>query len=73
MPTLLMHQLRVKAIIAAELAAVFIVLLIVFGPPTQMTTMIGLATSVVPGNCGLDARCGAGLSLPLEFLHFGRA
>jgi small-conductance mechanosensitive channel len=40
-----MHQLRLMATIAIELAAFFIIVLIVFGPPTQMTTMIGLATA----------------------------
>ena len=40
-----LHQLRVMATIAVQLAAAFLVLLIVFGPPTQMTTMIGLLTA----------------------------
>jgi small-conductance mechanosensitive channel len=39
------HQLRVMVTIAVELAAVLVIALIVFGPPTQMTTMIGLATA----------------------------
>jgi small-conductance mechanosensitive channel len=40
-----MHQLRVISTIGVEIAAVVIVLLIIFGPPTEMTTMIGLATA----------------------------
>ncbi len=39
------HQLRMMATIAVELVAVLAIALIVFGPPTQVTTMIGLATA----------------------------
>ncbi len=39
------HQLRVLATIAIEVAAVLAIALVIFGPPTQMTTMIGLATA----------------------------
>ena len=39
------HQLRVMATIAVEVLAVLIIALVIFGPPTQMSTMIGLATA----------------------------
>jgi small-conductance mechanosensitive channel len=39
------HQLRVMAAIAVEVTAALSIALIIFGPPTQMTTMIGLATA----------------------------
>ena len=40
-----LHQLRIMAIIAVQIAGAVVVLLIIFGPPTQMTTIIGLATA----------------------------
>ena len=40
-----LHQLRVMATVATQLAAALIILLIVFGPPTQLSTIIGLATA----------------------------
>jgi small-conductance mechanosensitive channel len=39
------HQLRMIARIALQLAAVLLILLLVFGPPTQLSTMIGLVTA----------------------------
>lgn len=39
------HQLRVMATIAVQLIAAGAILLIVFGPPTQVSTMLGLATA----------------------------
>jgi small-conductance mechanosensitive channel len=40
-----LHQVRVIARIAVQLAAVLLILLIIFGPPTQVSTMIGLITA----------------------------
>jgi small-conductance mechanosensitive channel len=40
-----LHQLRVMARIAIQLVAVMVILLIVFGAPTQTPTIIGLATA----------------------------
>ncbi|HYM10385.1 MAG TPA: mechanosensitive ion channel domain-containing protein [Bryobacterales bacterium] len=40
-----LHQLRMLATIAVELIGAFVVLLIIFGPPTQTSTMIGLVTA----------------------------
>jgi hypothetical protein len=40
-----LHQLRVMASIAAQLLGLLAIVLIVFGPPTQVSTMIGLATA----------------------------
>jgi hypothetical protein len=40
-----LHQARVLATVGVQLVAVLAILLIVFGPPTQLTTMIGLATA----------------------------
>lgn len=39
------HQVRVIARIAVQLASVLLILLIIFGPPTQVSTMIGLITA----------------------------
>jgi small-conductance mechanosensitive channel len=40
-----LHQVRVIARIALQVAAVLLILLILFGPPTQLSTMIGLVTA----------------------------
>ena len=40
-----LHQLRTVAKLGVQLAGVLLVLLILFGKPTQMTTIIGLATA----------------------------
>ena len=40
-----LHQLRVIARISVQLVALVAILLIVFGPPTQLSTMIGLVTA----------------------------
>lgn len=40
-----LHQLRVMADIAVQVVGALIVLLIIFGPPTQTSTIIGLATA----------------------------
>lgn len=40
-----LHQLRVMASIAAQLVGALAIVLIVFGTPTQVSTMIGLATA----------------------------
>jgi small-conductance mechanosensitive channel len=40
-----LHQLRVIARITLQVAAVLLIMLIVFGPPTQLSTMIGLVTA----------------------------
>jgi small-conductance mechanosensitive channel len=40
-----LHQLRVIARITLQVAAVLLILLILFGPPTQLSTMIGLVTA----------------------------
>jgi len=40
-----LHQLRVIARIALQLAALLLILLILFGPPTQLSTIIGLVTA----------------------------
>jgi len=39
------HQLRVISRIAVQVAAVLLILLIIFGPPRQVSTMIGLITA----------------------------
>ena len=40
-----LHQLRVIARTALQVAAVLLILLILFGPPTQLSTIIGLVTA----------------------------
>ena len=40
-----LHQLRTVSKLAVRVTGVLLVLLILFGPPTQMTTLIGLATA----------------------------
>src|SRR3984893_2102862 len=40
-----LHQMRVMATIAVQLIGVSLILLIIFGPPTQMSTIIGLTTA----------------------------
>lgn len=40
-----LHQLRTMSKLAVQVTGVLLVLLILFGPPTQMTTLIGLATA----------------------------
>jgi len=40
-----LHQLRVIASVAFEAAAVLLILLILFGPPTQLSTILGLLTA----------------------------
>ncbi len=40
-----LHQMRMLATVGAQLLAVAAILLIVFGPPTQLSTIIGLATA----------------------------
>ena len=40
-----LHQVRVISRITLQILAVLAILLIVFGPPTQLTTMIGLITA----------------------------
>jgi small-conductance mechanosensitive channel len=40
-----LHQLRVIARITLQVAALLLILLIVFGPPTQLSTVIGLVTA----------------------------
>ncbi|MCU1273109.1 MAG: MscS Mechanosensitive ion channel [Bryobacterales bacterium] len=40
-----LHQMRVMATIAVQLLGVSLILLIIFGPPTQMSTIIGLTTA----------------------------
>ena len=40
-----LHQLRVIARITLQVAAVLLILLILFGPPTQLSTIIGLVTA----------------------------
>jgi small-conductance mechanosensitive channel len=39
------HQLRFMATLAVQLAATAAILLLIFGPPTQISTIIGLATA----------------------------
>ncbi len=39
------HQMRVITRIGLQVAAVLLILLIIFGPPTQLSTMIGLITA----------------------------
>src|SRR6266404_2350900 len=39
------HHLRVLATIGVQLIGFFLILLVVFGPPTQMSTIIGLTTA----------------------------
>ena len=40
-----LHQLRVIASITFQVAAVLLILLILFGPPTQLSTILGLVTA----------------------------
>ena len=40
-----LHQVRMLATVGVQLLAVVAILLIVFGPPTQLSTIIGLATA----------------------------
>jgi small-conductance mechanosensitive channel len=40
-----LHQIRMIATVAVQVVAVLAILLIVFGPPTQLSTIIGLATA----------------------------
>jgi len=40
-----LHQMRVMATIAVQLIGASLILLIIFGPPTQMSTIIGLTTA----------------------------
>ena len=40
-----LHQVRVIAAIAVQLVAVVLVVLVLFGPPSQVSTFIGLATA----------------------------
>lgn len=40
-----LHQMRVIATIGVQFVGALLILLIVFGPPNQMTTIIGLATA----------------------------
>jgi len=40
-----LHQVRVIARITLQVAAVALILLILFGPPTQLSTLIGLVTA----------------------------
>jgi small-conductance mechanosensitive channel len=40
-----LHQLRVMSTIAVQVVAVLLILIIVFGPPNQISTVIGLATA----------------------------
>lgn len=42
-----LHQIRIITRITLQVAAVLLILLIVFGPPTQLSTMIGLITAGV--------------------------
>jgi len=40
-----LHQLRVISSIAAQVIGALLILLVIFGPPTQISTIIGLATA----------------------------
>jgi small-conductance mechanosensitive channel len=40
-----LHQARVIAAVAVQLVAVLLILLVLFGPPNQLSTIIGLATA----------------------------
>jgi small-conductance mechanosensitive channel len=40
-----LHQLRIISNIAVQVVGVLVILLIVFGPPTQMATIVGLTTA----------------------------
>jgi small-conductance mechanosensitive channel len=40
-----LHQVRVMAAVAVQVAALVFILLVLFGPPSQVSTMIGLATA----------------------------
>jgi small-conductance mechanosensitive channel len=40
-----LHQLHVIARITLQILALFLILLVVFGPPTQLSTLIGLVTA----------------------------
>lgn len=40
-----LHQLRVITIVAVQIVAVGFILLVLFGPPSQLSTIIGLATA----------------------------
>jgi small-conductance mechanosensitive channel len=40
-----LHQVRVMAAVAVQVAALVFILLVLFGPPSQVSTIIGLATA----------------------------
>jgi small-conductance mechanosensitive channel len=40
-----LHQVRVMAGVAVQVAALVLILLVLFGPPSQVSTIIGLATA----------------------------
>jgi len=40
-----LHQVRVMAAVAVQVAALVLILLVLFGPPSQVSTIIGLATA----------------------------
>lgn len=40
-----LHQVRVLAAVAVQLVAVVLIVLVLFGPPSQISTIIGLATA----------------------------
>lgn len=40
-----LHQMRLMSTIAVQLAALLAIVLVIFGPPTQLSTIIGLATA----------------------------
>ena len=40
-----LHQVRVMAAVAVQLVAVVLIVLVLFGPPSQVSTIIGLATA----------------------------
>jgi len=40
-----LHQLRVMATISVQVAGLMLIVLVVFGPPNQITTLIGLVTA----------------------------
>jgi small-conductance mechanosensitive channel len=40
-----LHQMRVIAAVSVQLVAVLLILLVLFGPPSQVSTIIGLATA----------------------------
>ena len=39
------HHMRLMATLAVDLIAVFLIVLVIFGPPSQLSTIIGLATA----------------------------